>query len=60
MMKNINFWLKLSTFGKYVISSKLIDIFEFGFDHTKSPEIYYKKQLGLKNFGNFFTLNFEV
>ncbi len=30
---------KLSTFTKTRISSKLINIFEFGFDHTKSPEI---------------------
>jgi hypothetical protein len=50
----------LSTFSKYVISLKLKNIFEFGFDHTKSPEIYYKKQLGLKIFGNFLTLNFEI
>jgi len=60
MMKNVNFWLKLSTFSKYVISLKLKNIFKFGFDHTKSPEIYYQKQLDLKIFGNFLTLNFEI
>jgi hypothetical protein len=38
----------LSTFTKTRISPKLINIFEFGFDHTKSPEIYYEKQLSLK------------
>ncbi len=59
-MKNVNFWLKLSTFSKYVISLKLKNILKFGFDYTKSPEIYHKKQHGLKNFGNFLTLNFEI
>ncbi len=39
---------KLSTFTKTIISPKLINIFKFGFDHTKSPEIYYEKQLSLK------------
>jgi hypothetical protein len=59
-MKNVNFWLKMSTFSKYVISLKLENIFKFGSDHTKSHEIYYKKQLGLKIFGNFLILNFEI
>ncbi len=44
------FYGKLSTFTKTRISLKLINIFKFGFDHTKSPEIYYEKQPGLKNF----------
>ncbi len=35
------FGAKLSTFSKYGISLKLMNIFKFGFDHTKSPEIYY-------------------
>jgi hypothetical protein len=54
----LTFGWKLSAFSKYVISPKLKNIFKFGFDHTKSPEIYHKKQLGLKLFGNFLTLNF--
>jgi hypothetical protein len=41
MTKNIMFGAKLGTFSKYVISLKLINILKFGFDHKKSPEIYY-------------------
>ncbi len=48
--KNVMFNGKLSTFSKYVISPLLINILKFGFDHTKSPEIYYEKQLSLKIF----------
>jgi hypothetical protein len=50
MTINVMFDGKLSTFSKYVISPKLINIFEFGFDHTKSPKIYHEKQLSLKFF----------
>jgi hypothetical protein len=50
----------LSTFSKYVISLKLKNILKFGVDHTKVPEIFYKKQLDLKIFENFLTLNFEI
>ncbi len=53
MTKNVMFDGKLSTFSKNVISPLLINIFKFGFDHTKSPEIYYEKQLSLKIFWNF-------
>ncbi len=42
------FGWNLNTFSNYVISVKLKNILKLGFDHTKSPEIYYKKQLGLK------------
>ncbi len=31
--------------NKYAISLKPKNIFKFGFDHTKSPEIYYKNSL---------------
>jgi hypothetical protein len=48
MTKNVMIDGKLSTFSKYVISPQLINIFKFGFDHTKSPEIYNEKQLSLK------------
>ncbi len=48
MTKNVMFGGKLSTFTKTRISPKLINIFKFGFDHTKSPEIYHEKQLSLK------------
>ncbi len=41
MTKNVMFDGKLSTFSKYEISSYLINILKFGFDYTKSPEIYY-------------------
>jgi hypothetical protein len=50
MTKNVMFDGKLSTFIKYEISPYLINILKFGFDHTKSPEIYYAKQLSLKFF----------
>ncbi len=50
MTKNDMFDGELSTFSKYVITPKLINISKFGFDHTKSPEIYHEKQLSLKNF----------
>jgi hypothetical protein len=40
------------------MSPELINIFNFGFDHTKSPEIYHEKQLSLKKFGIFLTYNF--
>ena len=50
MIKNLMFGAKLSTYSKYVISLKLINIFKFGFDHTKSPEIYHEKQLSIKIF----------
>jgi hypothetical protein len=53
MAKNVMFDGKLSTFSKYVISPKLINILKFDFDHTKSPEIYYEKQLSLKIFEIF-------
>ena len=56
MTKNVMFDGKLSTFSKYVISPKLINILKFGFDHTKSPESYYEKQLSLKFFKNFFKI----
>ena len=49
---------KLSTFVKFVISLKLINIFKFGFDLLKSPEIYYKKQLSFEKLGIFLTPNF--
>jgi hypothetical protein len=58
MTKNVLFSGKLSTFSKIVISPKLINIFKFGFDYTKSPKIYYEEQLILKIFGNFLTQNF--
>ncbi len=47
------FFYKLSTFTKTRISPNLINIFKFGFDHTKSSEIYYKKQLSFENFEIF-------
>ncbi len=50
MTKYVMFGGKLSTFSKYVISPQLINILKFGFDHTKSPEICYEKQLSLKIF----------
>ncbi len=50
MTKNVMFGGKLSTFSKYVISPQLIKFLKFCFDHTKSPEIYYEKQLSLKFF----------
>ncbi len=50
MTKNVMFYGKLSTFTKTRISPKLINILKFGFDHTKSPEIYYEKPPSLKNF----------
>ncbi len=37
MTENVLFSGKLSTFSKIVISPKLINIFKFGFDYTKSP-----------------------
>ncbi len=58
MTKIVIFSGKLSAFSKIVISPKLINILKFGFDYTKSPKIYYKKQLSLKIFGNFLTKNF--
>ncbi len=58
MTKNIIFQWKLSTFSKIVISPKLITIFKFGFDYTKTPKIYYEKQLSFRIFGKFLTLNF--
>jgi hypothetical protein len=48
----------MTGFTKKQISLKLRNIFKFGFDQTKSPEIYYKKQLSFKNFGIFLTPNF--
>jgi hypothetical protein len=53
MTENVMFYGKLSTFSKYVIFPYLIYIFKFGFDHTKSPKIYYGKQLSLKKFEIF-------
>ncbi len=50
MTKNVMFGGKLSTFSKYLISPQLLKILKFGFDYTKSPEIYYEKQLSLKIF----------
>ena len=41
---------KLRTFIKFVISPKLINIFKFGKDLLKSPEIYYQKHLSFKKF----------
>jgi hypothetical protein len=48
MTKNVMFGGKLSTFTKTRLSPKLINILKFGFDHTKSPEIYHEKQLSSK------------
>jgi hypothetical protein len=50
MMKNVIFGGKLNTFSEYAIFPLLRNILKFGFDHTKSSEIYYEKQLSLKFF----------
>ncbi len=49
----------MSSFSKYVIYLKLRNIFKFGFDFTKSPEIFYKYKLVLK-FWKFFDLIFCI
>jgi hypothetical protein len=43
----------LRTFPKNRISPNLTDIFKFGFNYTKRPEIHFNKQLSFKNCGNF-------
>ncbi len=52
-----NIFFKMSTFTKTKISSKLMMIFKFVFDHTKSPKIYYQNQPSLKGESKIFVNN---